>query len=254
MDRTAFGLAQPGQDSRISNWQGSVSGVCQLFHNLPVVGQCRRSPQWVITGMALSLALVRLIQVRTLSGSRFVNGIGDLIGSFVLLNGLRVDRRPGGAGDNERRAAKEEFVDPVLGAVLGELLEIEDFAHTQTHGRDDHPEPGLVCFRGFVRSYLDPPGIRADGRNLLGLAPVAVLKLHARRVAAGVAAPLLLREAPLHLAGADDHEVAAPDLDILILGASVELVVRDTLAVLEPIDAPEPGNIEKHAAPGHPAL
>src|SRR3984893_2081488 len=119
MDRTAFGLAQPGQDSRISNWQGSVSGVCQLFHNLPVVGQCRRSPQWVITGMALSLALVRLFQVRTLSGSRFGNCIGDLIGSFVLLNGLRVDRRPGGAGANELRGAPEEVVDAVRGAGVG---------------------------------------------------------------------------------------------------------------------------------------
>src|ERR1700730_17087321 len=61
-----------------------------------------------------------------------------------LLDRLRIDRRPGSAGDDERRAAKEEFVDPVLGAVLGELLEVEDFAHAQTHGWDDHPMPGLV--------------------------------------------------------------------------------------------------------------
>src|SRR4029077_11750353 len=74
-----------------------------------------------------------------------------------LFDRLRVDRRPGSAGDNERRAAKEEFIDPVLGTVLGELLEVEDFAHAQTHGRNDHPVPGLVCFGGLVRSYLDPP-------------------------------------------------------------------------------------------------
>src|SRR5580658_10885290 len=59
---------------------------------------------------------------------------------------LRVDRRAGAAGDDERRAAEEEFVDAVLVAILGKFLEIEDLTHAQPHGRDHHPVPWLVGF------------------------------------------------------------------------------------------------------------
>ena len=111
--------------------------------------------------------------------------------------------------------------------------------------------PGLVRLRGFVRPHLDTPGVRADGGDLLVLTPVAVLELDARRVAAGIAAPLLLFEAALHLSGADDDEVAAPDLDLLMLGACVELVVGNALAILEPVDAAEAGDVQQHAASGH---
>src|ERR1700731_444616 len=131
---------------------------------------------------------------------------------------LRVDRRAGAAGDDERRAAEEEFVDAILVAILGELLEIEDLAHAQPHGRDHHPVPRLVGFRGFVRPHLDAPGVGADRRDFLFLAPVAVLELDARRVSAGIAAPLLLNYATLHLPGADDDEIAAADGDVLVLG------------------------------------
>src|SRR5262245_55515860 len=94
------------------------------------------------------------------------------------LDRLGVDRRAGAAGDEERRAAEEELVDAVLGAILGQLLEIEDIAHAQAHGRDHHPVPRLVCLGGFVRAYLDAPGIGADRGDLLLLTPVAVLELH----------------------------------------------------------------------------
>src|SRR5579871_2391558 len=41
------------------------------------------------------------------------------------LDRLRVDRRSGAAGDDQRRAAEEELVDVVGRAVLAELLEVE---------------------------------------------------------------------------------------------------------------------------------
>src|SRR5580700_5165178 len=102
----------------------------------------------------------------------------------TLFYRLRVDRRAGAAGDDQRRAAEKEFVDAVLVAILGELLEIENLAHAQAHGRDHHPVPRLVGFRGLVRSHLDTPGVGADRRDLLFLAPITVLEFYARRVTA----------------------------------------------------------------------
>src|SRR5580658_10469120 len=147
---------------------------------------------------------------------------------------LRVDRRAGAAGDDERRAAEEEFVDAVLVAILGELLEIENLAHAKSHRRDHHPVPWLVGLGGLVRPHLDAPGVGADRGDFFFLAPVAVLEFHARRIAAGIAAPLLLGHAPFHLSGADQHEIAAADRDVLVLGALVELVVGNALAVGHP--------------------
>src|ERR1700760_1582280 len=127
----------------------------------------------------------------------------------------RVDRRAGRAGDDQRRAAEEELVDLVLVAVFREFLEIEDLAHAQAHCRDHHPVPRLVRLGGLVRPHLDAPGVGADRGDLLVVAPVAVLELDAGRVAARIAAPGALLHAALHLAGADDDEIAAPDLDVL---------------------------------------
>src|SRR5581483_6091435 len=171
-----------------------------------------------------------------------------------LFNRLRIDRRAGAAGDDQRWPAEEELVDAVFGAVLGELLEIEDLAHAQAHGRDHHPVPGLVGFLGLVRPHLDAPGVRADRGDLLLLAPVAILELHARRIAAGIAAPVALLLAALHLSGAHDDEVATADLDVLILGAFVEFVIGDAFAVLEPVDAAMPRDVEQYAAADHLAL
>src|SRR5580658_2910938 len=106
-----------------------------------------------------------------------------LQGRARLFNRLRIDRRAGAAGDDERRAAEEEFVDAVLVAILGEFLEIKNFAHAQPHGRDHHPVPRLVGFRGLVRPHLDAPGVGADRRELFLLAPIAVLEFDARRIA-----------------------------------------------------------------------
>src|SRR5262249_46015195 len=61
-------------------------------------------------------------------------------------------------------------------------------------------------------------------------------------------------EAALHLSGANDDEVAAADLDLLLLGALVELVVGNGFTVLEPVDAAEARDVEQHAAPRHLVL
>src|SRR5579864_5801066 len=177
-----------------------------------------------------------------------------LQGRVRLFDRLRIDRRAGAAGDDQRRAAEKEFVDAVLVAILGKLLEIEDLAHAQPHGRDHHPVPRLVGFRGLVRPHLDAPGVGADRRDLLLLAPVAILEFHARRVAAGIAAPLLLGHAAFHLPGADEHEIAAADGDVLVLGAFVELVVGNAFAVGHPLDAAEARDVEQHAAADHLVL
>jgi hypothetical protein len=53
------------------------------------------------------------------------------------------------------------------------------------------------------------------------------------------------------LSGTQDDEVAAPDLDVLLLGALVELVVGDGVAILQPIDAAKPRHVEQDAAADH---
>src|SRR5262244_765620 len=131
---------------------------------------------------------------RAASELGFAAAAGIWMTPTASLDRLRVDRRAGAAGDDERRPAEEELVDAVPLAVLGQLLEIEDLAHAQPHGRDHHPVPWLVRLGGLVRPHLDAPGVRADRRDLLVLAPVAILELHAGRVAARVAAPFLLAQ------------------------------------------------------------
>src|SRR5664279_1302816 len=120
----------------------------------------------------------------------------------TLFYSLRIDRASGAAGDDQRRAAEEELVDAVVLAVLGQFLEIENFTHAKAHGGDHHPVPGLVGFLGLVRPHLDAPGVGADSGDLLVLAPIAILELDAGRVAAGIAAPVVLGVASLHMAGA----------------------------------------------------
>src|SRR5271170_6147500 len=122
----------------------------------------------------------------------------------ALFYRVRIDRRAGAAGDDQRRAAEEEFVDTVFGAILRQLLEIENLAHAKAHGRDHHPVPRLIGVLGLVRPHFDTPGIGADRRDFLILAPIAILELHARRVTTGITAPFLLGEAALHLSSADD--------------------------------------------------
>src|SRR5260370_36544051 len=125
-------------------------------------------------------------------------------------------------------------------------------AHWWPHRGDPPPVPGLVDLGGFVGPHLDAPGIGADRRDLLFLAPVAILELDARRVAARIAAPFARLQAALHLPGAKNHEVAAADFHVLRLRGLVELVVGYAVAVLEIIDAFLARDVEQHAAPDHP--
>src|SRR5262245_12330270 len=180
---------------------------------------------------------------------RLAKFAGRLVGH--LLDRLRVDRRPRSAGDDQRGTAEEEFVDAILLAVLGEFLKIENLAHAKTHGRDHDPVPGLVGFSVLVRTYLDAPGVDADRCDLLFLAPVAVLELHTRSVAAGIATPVLLFMTTLHLSRAHDDKVATADGHILLLGALIELVIRNALTILHPFHTAEARDIEEHAAANH---
>src|SRR5262249_3138082 len=158
-------------------------------------------------------------------------------GHFILLNRLRVDRRTGPAGDNQRWATEEKLINSVLVAILSEFLEIENLAHAQAHSRDNHPVPGLVGFDGFVRTHLDAPGVGANRGNLLFLAPITVLELDAGRVAARIAAPVFLSEAAFHLPGSHDEEVAAPDGHILVFCTLIELIIGNAFAILHPFHA-----------------
>src|SRR5262249_60885421 len=113
---------------------------------------------------------------------------------------------------------------------------------------------GSVRLRRVVRSHLYAPRVGANGRNFLVLAPIAILELDAGRVATRVAAPFLLLETALQLSGADDDEIAPADLDVLLLGATVEFVVGNTGAVLRPVRAAETRDIDQHTATRNPAL
>src|SRR5215831_1439597 len=114
--------------------------------------------------------------------------------------------------------------------------------------------PGLVGIFGLVRADLDAPGIGADRGDLFVLAPIAIFELHAGRIAAGIGAPTLFGETALHLTGADDDEIATADRYVLVLGAFVEFVVGNTLAVGQPFDATIARDVEQHAAADHPVL
>src|SRR5262249_6836526 len=126
--------------------------------------------------------------------------------------------------------------------------------HAQAHGRDHDPVPGLVGVLGFVRADFAAPSVRDQRRDFLLVAPVAVLELHARGVAACVSTPFLLGEAALHLSGADDDEIRLAYFDTLRLRASVELVVADAFAVLQPRHAAKARDVEQHAAAVHLVL
>src|SRR6185437_13283906 len=78
----------------------------------------------------------------------------------VLLDRQRIDRRADCAGDRNRRRDEQEFIDLVGGAVVRELLELEDLAHGHPHDRDRDPVPGLVdAVLAFVWTHLAAPGV-----------------------------------------------------------------------------------------------
>src|SRR5664279_5007776 len=140
------------------------------------------------------------------------------------LDRQRVDRRADRAGDRDRRRHEHELVDLVGGAIVGELLEIEDLAHGHAHDRDRDPMPGLVdALLALVRAHLAAPGIAGKRRQFGALDPFQRLEGEARRVAARIAVPAAGLDAAFHLAGAHDHVIAALERDALLFRRLVEI-------------------------------
>src|SRR5262249_57214813 len=77
--------------------------------------------------------------------------------------------------------------------------------------------------------------------------PVQRLEGQARRGTAGIATPLALPQAILHLSRTDDHEVGASYLDALRVRGPVEVGDRDGIPVIETVDAFVAGHVEEHA-------
>src|SRR5207244_11639953 len=147
---------------------------------------------------------------------------------------LGVDRRAGAAGEDQRGVAEEELVDAVGRAICGELFEVEDLVVDDADRGYSDAVPGLEHVRlGVVRADLDPPGVAADARDLSAMDPVQRLEGQARRGTAGIATPLALPQAILHLSRADDHEVGASYLDALHVSSPVEVGDRDGIHVVE---------------------
>src|SRR5262249_32622036 len=148
--------------------------------------------------------------------------------------------------------AEEELVDAVDRAICGELFKIEDLAVDDADRRDRDPVPGLEYVRlSVVRADLYPPGVAADARDLPAMDPVQRLEGQTRRGTAGIATPLALSQAILHLSRADDHKVGASYLDALRTRGPVEIGDRDGIAVVETVDALVASHIEQHAPADH---
>src|SRR5262252_2184632 len=199
-------------------------------------------------------SILRFAKLKRLMAPRVKPAVAPALLRAALLDGLRIDRRSCSARDDQRRAAEEELIDTVLFAVLGKLLEIENFAHAQTHGRDNHPMPGLIGFGRFIGPDFHAPGVCADRGDLLLLAPVTVLELDAWCVAAREAAPFLFGEAAFQLPGADDDKIATSNGHILLLRALIEFVVGNAFAVLHPFHATKTRDIEQYATSDHLVL
>src|ERR1041385_5293360 len=165
--------------------------------------------------------------------------------SLTSLDRLRIDRRAGRAGQMQRRRGEEELVDAILRAILRQLLQIKDLTHRNADHRDHHPVPRLVGILRLVGPYFAAPGVGTDRRDVLFADPVAGLEGQPRRVAAGIAAPVLAFEAALLMAGAHDHEIALPYLDALLRRAVVELGIADGVAVVQRVHAFVAGDVEQ---------
>src|SRR6266540_1379629 len=172
-----------------------------------------------------------------------------------LFDGKRVGGRPDRAGNRDRRRDEQEFVNFVGGAVLGELLHVEDLAHGHSHHRDRDPVPGLVdAGLGLVGPHLAAPGVACEGRKLGALDPFQRLEGEPRRVPSRIAVPAARFQLRFHLPGAHDDEIAALHLHVLRFGRAVEVGAGDGVAVLEDLPAERARHVEKHAAADHPVL
>src|SRR6266508_621984 len=129
------------------------------------------------------------------------------------LDRQRVGRRADRAGDRDRGSDEQELVDFILGAVLGEVGQVEDLAHGQAHDRDGDPVPRLIdTGLGLVGPHFAAPGIARERGDLVAINPFQRLEGESRRVAARIAVPASSLELRLHLPGPHHDEIAALDL------------------------------------------
>src|SRR5262249_14785823 len=131
-----------------------------------------------------------------------------------------------------------ELVDFVGGAILGQLFEVEDFAHGHAHDWNSDPVPGLVDpLFAFVRPHLAAPSIAGEGCEFRALDPVQRLESEARRIASGIAVPAPRLRAAFHHAGAYDNEIATLDRNTLFARSLVEVSAGDAVTVIKGVDA-----------------
>src|ERR1700682_4321210 len=174
-----------------------------------------------------------------------------MIVPFESLDCLRIDWRSGSARQMQRRCRKEELVDSVGRAILGELLQIKYLTHGNPDRWNDDPMPGLISFVGFVGTHLAAPGIRTDRGDILFAKPVAGFKCEARSVAARISAPILPCQAAFLMTGTNQNEIAFADFDTLRRRTGVEVGYRYRISVVERLNALETCNIEQHTASDH---
>src|ERR1700677_930128 len=105
--------------------------------------------------------------------------------------------------------------------------------------------PRLVRRIRLIRPDLTSPRFGANRGDILPLEPVAGFERQAGRLAASVSRPVLLGEAALLMAGADDDKVALANLDALRCGAGVEIGRADRITVRKRVEALETGDVEQ---------
>src|ERR1035441_7478829 len=103
------------------------------------VSSLRHSASVRVTGYCVCIGMI-LYFISLDPGSASPSGMT----ASRALDRQRVDSRADRAGDRDRRRHEHELVDLVGGAIVGELLEIEDLSHGHAHDRDRDPVPGLV--------------------------------------------------------------------------------------------------------------
>src|SRR5262245_30339620 len=169
-----------------------------------------------------------------------------------LFDGQRIGGRADRARDRDGGRDEQELVDAILGAILGEIRDVEDLAHGQPHDRDRDPVPRLIDARlRFVRTDLAAPGVAGDRGDLGPLDPLERLEREAGRVSTRVAVPASGLKLRLHLPGAHHDEIAALDLYPAGLRGAIEVRPGDGIAVLERVLAERTRDVEKDAAAHH---
>src|SRR5262249_2207597 len=139
--------------------------------------------------------------------------------------------------------------------IVGQLFEVEDFAHRHAHDGNGDPVPRLVdALFAFVRPHLAAPSIAGEGCEFRALDPVQRLESEARRIAAGIAVPASRLPAAFHHAGAYDNEIATFDCNTLFARGLVEVGAGDAVTVIKGVDGVEARHVKQHAAADHLVL